>query len=197
MQSVYALTDPWDALPHYIGRAQDIYKRYAQHLLSPHENAEKNAWMERVKAAGLVPGLLVLEQDIDDEIAPEREMYWICYYLQQDAPLTNINIGQRSTTYYQTEAQPVTAEIVGQGDEELLSAGEAAAYLANKWGRPSYSTTALRMLRHRWNLKPVFLSSKNASFWRKSDLDAIPEPDRHRPRKRRTKQEPQEEEPTA
>ena len=72
-------------------------------------------------------------------------------------------------------------------DNELLSAGEAAEYLAKKWGRPAYSTTAFRMLRHRWNLKPVFLSTKNASFWRKSDLDAIPEPDRSRPRKKRAK----------
>jgi hypothetical protein len=90
MQSVYGLTDPWDELIHYIGRAKDVFKRYAQHLNRPHKNEMKNEWMMSVKERGRVPGLLILEQDIEDGIAPEREKHWIDYYTAQGAPLTNI-----------------------------------------------------------------------------------------------------------
>lgn len=92
MQSVYGLTDPDDELVHYVGRAQDVYRRYAQHLISPHPNAEKNEWMASVKARGKVPGLLIFEQELEDELAPEREMWWIAHYLEQGAPLTNMKI---------------------------------------------------------------------------------------------------------
>jgi hypothetical protein len=70
--------------------------------------------------------------------------------------------------------------------EELLDGSEAAQYLAKRWGIESYSIDAFRMLRYRYNIKPV-LSSKTATFWRTSDLDAIPQPSRHNPRPKRTK----------
>ena len=70
--------------------------------------------------------------------------------------------------------------------EELLEAGEAAEYLAKKWKIEHYSIDAFKMLRHRWGLQPVLLT-KNASLWRKSDLDKIPKPDRNRPRPGRRK----------
>lgn len=70
---------------------------------------------------------------------------------------------------------------------ELLTAGEAAEYLAQRWGRESYSQTAFKMLRHRWNLQPAHHAG-NATLWRRSDLDKIPEPDRSKPRGRRTKE---------
>jgi len=69
--------------------------------------------------------------------------------------------------------------------DDLLTAGEAATYLAKKWGRPEgYSTVAFRHLRHRWKLEPALLVG-NASLWRRADLDKIPEPSRSNPRPRR------------
>lgn len=64
--------------------------------------------------------------------------------------------------------------------EELLEAAEAAKYLSDKWGIP-YTTDALKMLRSRSNgkYKPT-MSAKNATFWSKSDLDKIPQPQRGR-----------------
>jgi hypothetical protein len=70
--------------------------------------------------------------------------------------------------------------------EELLNSEQAADYLAKKWGIPSYSMDAFRALRSRWHIKPA-LGSKTATFWRKSDLDTIPKPDRSRPRGKRVK----------
>lgn len=70
--------------------------------------------------------------------------------------------------------------------DDLLSAGEAARYLAKKWGRESYSVEAFRMLRHRWGLKPAEQFGTETK-WRRGDLDKIQEPDRSKPRPRRKK----------
>lgn len=67
------------------------------------------------------------------------------------------------------------------GNDSLLEAGQAAKYLADKWGIPDYSTDAFKMLRKRHNLRPALLIG-NASLWRKSDLDAIPRPKIGRPK---------------
>jgi hypothetical protein len=72
--------------------------------------------------------------------------------------------------------------------EDLLDAGQAAQYLAEKWGMESYSTEAFKMLRHRRSIEPA-IPLKNASLWRKADLDLIPKPDRSKPRPRRKKTE--------
>ncbi|GCE14217.1 hypothetical protein [Tengunoibacter tsumagoiensis] len=77
-------------------------------------------------------------------------------------------------------------------EEKLLSAGEAASYLAEKWGMPSYSTVAFRQLRHRRkNLRPAMLTD-NASLWRKEDLDQIKKPSLSNPRAKRKKKDAEE-----
>lgn len=71
---------------------------------------------------------------------------------------------------------------MSEPNEELLEANEAVKYLARRWGIESYSLEAFRMLRFRNpDIKPA-LSSRTSSFWRKSDLDLIPKPDRSKPR---------------
>lgn len=72
-------------------------------------------------------------------------------------------------------------------NEKLMGVHEAAKYLAKKWGMDSYSLEAFRMHRKRWNVHPS-LSSENATFWRKSDLDKLPKPDKSRPRSPRKKE---------
>ena len=72
------------------------------------------------------------------------------------------------------------------GGREYLTAGEAAHYLADKWGIKSYSTTAFRMLRKRWELKPDRLVG-NMSLWKPETLDKIPKPDKSKPRPSRRK----------
>lgn len=65
--------------------------------------------------------------------------------------------------------------------DEILEANDAVKYLAARWGIESYSLEAFRMLRARYGIQPA-LRSKTATFWRKSDLDQIPKPDRSKPR---------------
>lgn len=80
--------------------------------------------------------------------------------------------------------------LLTEEEEKLYTAGEAAQYLAEKWGIKSYSTTAFRLLRRRWELKPDRLIN-NASLWKKETLDAIPKPDRSKPRPKRKKKSEQ------
>lgn len=78
--------------------------------------------------------------------------------------------------------------------DELMEAREAAEYLAKKWGLEHYSIDAFKQLRYRWNLEPA-LKGRRSTWWRKSQLDVIPKPDRTKPRQRRKKTEDSQEEP--
>ena len=62
-------------------------------------------------------------------------------------------------------------------EKELINAKEAIAYLCERWNIESYSETAFRSLRFRRGIKPA-LSGPTATYYRKSDLDQIPKPDK-------------------
>jgi hypothetical protein len=64
-------------------------------------------------------------------------------------------------------------------EEELLEAGEAVRYLAEKWGIATYRVEAFKMLRRRLNIQPDQIIGNN-TLWRKSTLDQIPKPQRGR-----------------
>jgi hypothetical protein len=76
-----------------------------------------------------------------------------------------------------------------QKQKDYYTAGEAAQYLAKKWDIRSYSTTAFRLLRWRWDLQPD-MHLGNASLWKQETLDAIPKPDRSKPRPKKEKRRP-------
>jgi excisionase family DNA binding protein len=95
MPSVYALSDPRTDEIRYVGIAQDIYQRYAQHLSQiPSSNEKKEAWISELRAAGIVPRLIVFEANVSKTIIYEREAYWIQYYLARGEKLTNIIYGE-------------------------------------------------------------------------------------------------------
>lgn len=89
MSSVYALEDPRTNEIHYVGMAQDVHKRYDQHVNHPQNNKKKNAWIEELKEAGMVPTLIILEET-DAEHVHDRELYWIQHYLDLGMPLVNV-----------------------------------------------------------------------------------------------------------
>lgn len=97
MPSVYALGDPRTGEIRYIGIAKNVYSRYAQHLNHPHPNKEKNAWIDEIKVAGVVPTLTILEPDVSENMIYEREKYWIQHYQALGASLTNIIHGETKT----------------------------------------------------------------------------------------------------
>jgi len=62
-----------------------------------------------------------------------------------------------------------------ENPDDLLTPEEAAAYLARRWGRKSFSVEGLRALRKRIGLEPV-KKSRQMSLYLRSQLDNIDEP---------------------
>jgi excisionase family DNA binding protein len=92
--TIYALSDPRTDEIRYVGIALDIHKRYAQHISHvPSGNEKKDDWISRLKDAGLLPRLQVLEAEVSKKIIFDREVYWIQHYLAQGEKLTNILYG--------------------------------------------------------------------------------------------------------
>jgi hypothetical protein len=57
---------------------------------------------------------------------------------------------------------------------ELLTTEQAIEYLKERWGIASFTMNAFRQYRHRHKIKPSISLQKNASLWRRSDLDSLP-----------------------
>ena len=71
-------------------------------------------------------------------------------------------------------------EDLGQkwGPDDLLTPEDAAKYLAWRWGRKEgFTVEGLRSLRKRLDLKPA-VKTHRMSLYRRSQLDAIEEPQR-------------------
>lgn len=89
---IYGLKDPRDDQIHYIGKADDVQKRLVTHLKDRKNNAGRVAWIDELRAAGQEPGIVVLEESIQDEWR-EAEIYWIAKGRELGWPLLNIHKG--------------------------------------------------------------------------------------------------------
>lgn len=87
--SVYGLKDPRNDEIFYVGMSIDPYARYGQHLAFRVANDAKETRILDMRREGLMPNLIIIEPNIPDKNAREREGYWIRYYLGLGAPLTN------------------------------------------------------------------------------------------------------------
>jgi excisionase family DNA binding protein len=94
LASVYGLKDRRNDEFFYIGMSTDPHSRYGEHL-SLRGKARMSAKGLRIldmRKDGLLPELVIFEQDISAEYALDRERYWMNYHLGIGAPLTNIVI---------------------------------------------------------------------------------------------------------
>ncbi|GAC1468915.1 MAG: hypothetical protein PVS3B3_24870 [Ktedonobacteraceae bacterium] len=164
MSSVYALGDPRTNEIRYIGIAKDVFKRYAAHLNRPHTNDVKNAWMEDVKMAGIVPTLTVLETNLDEAAIYKREAYWIQHYLKLGAPLTNIIVpkekhkAEKILELLQTHEMPLIKEL-GSSAFDLLSPARAASEIGVNTSRIT------DLVRHGWLTYVPNMSAGPAHFY--------------------------------
>jgi len=137
MPSVYALGDPRTNEIRYIGIAQDVYKRYAQHLNHPHPNETKNAWMQELKQSGAIPTLTILESDVEEDLIYKREQYWIQHYLNIGEPLTNIvgvEIGQMPQMGSLSYTDDISSAYTVRQMAELLDVCQGTIYRLAKKG---------------------------------------------------------------
>lgn len=154
---VYALGDPRTQQIHYIGVTKNVYRRYAQHLNDEiYANDGKNAWMEGIKKAGTVPTLAILESNVAGSKAREREQYWIQYYLDQGAPLSNIQHGSPKRIDSEENLQ------------SYITASVASDILSTKLGR-TVSPDYIRKIRGVRSIR-IHNTSK---LYLKADIEAV------------------------
>lgn len=89
---VYALVDPRDNLPHYVGLTRNLRYRLYRHLSDKETNADKVAWIDSLEADGLKPETRVLARVSEDDVA-DTEIYWIARGRALGWPLTNATEG--------------------------------------------------------------------------------------------------------
>src|SRR5690348_3565294 len=89
---VYRLVDPRDRTVFYVGITNNPEARLKQHLACNGSNPDKDAWIQEICQQGLQPLMEIIERPEMRHQAQLREAYWIHYYLQEQALLTNIII---------------------------------------------------------------------------------------------------------
>jgi predicted GIY-YIG superfamily endonuclease len=89
--SVYGLKDKRNNEVFYVGMSIDPYARYGQHVAIRTAKSAKEDRILDMRKDGLMPELVIFEQDIPIEQAPERERHWIHFYLNRGIVLTNIH----------------------------------------------------------------------------------------------------------
>lgn len=88
--SVYGLKDRRNNEIFYVGMSTDPYARYGQHVAIRTAKDAKGLRILDMRKDGLMPELVIIEQDIPIEQAPDHEEYWIHFYLERGKALTNI-----------------------------------------------------------------------------------------------------------
>ena len=103
--SIYQLIDPRDNLPHYLGFTRNVDRRLYEHIRGDGSgNALKEAWIDELISCGMEPILQEIEivtGTLRDAV--EREIGWIHFFAEKEAPLTNSNglpSNERATTFY-------------------------------------------------------------------------------------------------
>lgn len=85
---IYALVDPRDMLPRYVGQSRNPTARYDGHTSSTTTNAMR-PWRRDVFAAGLMPHMLLLERVLEPQ-ALFTEGRWIDEGKRRGWPLLNV-----------------------------------------------------------------------------------------------------------
>lgn len=93
---IYALIDPVSNSVRYIGKTENLYKRYYQHLQELQDSKKSSYhsknWIRLLFSQGLAPKIDILELCTKSNWA-EKEMYWIDFYKKIGANLTNMTLG--------------------------------------------------------------------------------------------------------
>ena len=108
MQAIYALVDPRDMKEFYIGRTEDVYRRFREHLACVGRNDAKNQRIKELQSLHLVPIMRTLELVEDAALAGQREAYWIRHFRYLGHTLSN------DTVFDFTEDEQIEEEVKPQ-----------------------------------------------------------------------------------
>lgn len=92
---IYGLSDPVTNEIRYIGKSCSGLKRANQHFIPSQLRADtyKTRWIISVIKSGLKPNVVILEEFKNSDKLNEREIFWIKYYKNNGARLTNTTEG--------------------------------------------------------------------------------------------------------
>jgi len=85
---IYGLIDPTNHQVSYVGKTNDLYGRWRQHLADA-TNSPKAQWLQKLQAMELKPTLVVLECLKDEAEHVDAERFWIAHGLRLGWPLKN------------------------------------------------------------------------------------------------------------
>jgi hypothetical protein len=89
---IYGLVDPRDSKVFYIGLTNNLYLRFKQHMLMSGDNERKQARIQGILDAHMLPWMLTLEV-VDDDVDPrEREIAYIQAYVDAGYELLNSEV---------------------------------------------------------------------------------------------------------
>lgn len=119
---IYALVDPRDSKPRYVGASINPEFRMAQHRSNP-MTADMGTWFDDLAANSLSPRLDILES-VDDAESPVREKHWIGHYHSEGCLLFNRNclpckdqpwgnLGANDYTFKVFASVPQAAKLIG------------------------------------------------------------------------------------
>jgi len=96
---IYALRDPTNSYVRYVGKTNNLERRYKAHIQrSRWSNLHSSNWIRSILKNGLSPIMDVLEV-CDEDNWEDREIFWISYY-RDIYDLTNIlDGGSHKATY--------------------------------------------------------------------------------------------------
>ncbi|NBP02993.1 MAG: GIY-YIG nuclease family protein [Proteobacteria bacterium] len=103
---VYALCDPRNQLVYYIGKTNDLQKRFQSHVSAYGGKSKKNSWIKSLKKTGLEPELKILEICSSD-VVDEKEIYWISIYKKLNPNLKNMTKGGTGGTTHLGKRVPI------------------------------------------------------------------------------------------
>src|SRR5258708_23580552 len=115
MYFVYTLTDPRTGTVAYVGITNNAYERFKQHISYRDNNGKKHAWIQQLQQEKVMPAMKILEVVENEEIALDRERYWIRRYKEQGLQLTNLYLPPMR------KVEPKKEEISGVSSNTVFS----------------------------------------------------------------------------
>jgi hypothetical protein len=86
---IYVLKCPITFKVRYVGKSDDPYRRYKEHLnIKNSASKEKKQWLKKLKKLGLKPILKIINK-VPDDYWRDYENYYISFYLRSGYNLVN------------------------------------------------------------------------------------------------------------
>lgn len=145
---IYVLKDPDTGQVRYVGKADDPYRRFKQHV-GYFSKTHRTCWIRKLKSLGKLPILEILDE-ISIEHWQQWEVAWIEYFKEQGCDLVNGTLGGEGLL-----ATPETKQKISQALKGIVRSPETRLKISRAHkGRPS-SRKGIKTGKPSWNRGPL------------------------------------------